>query len=124
MAFDIAFYSAGGLSVKKGNSYTIADLPTYSPTIVLDILRIKEAGRIWRPDLDIDGNQNKQNGSPLYVKGAERGVRILIQRAGATFPIGSPNTPVLYKEGEEIGLHANNTYTFFGDCIVEFGTAK
>ena len=122
MAQAPTFYSIGGIAVKKGDSYTVADLPTVAATI--DTLRIVEAPKIWRADMNRDGSQVKKDGEPLYVKGSQRGVRILIQRAGATFKTGYPNTAVLYKEGEEIAIHADNTYTFLSDCIVEFGTAK
>jgi len=124
MAQAPTFYSAGGIAVKKGESYTTANLPTFSPTVTIDTLRIVEAPRIWRADINQDGSQNTKDGKPLYIKGNQRGVRILIQRAGATFPSGHPNTAVLYKEGEEIAIHADNTYIFLNDCIVEFGVAK
>lgn len=122
MAQAPVFYSVGGLAVKKGESYSLANLPTTSA--VIDTLRIVEAPRIWRADINRDGSQNTRDGEPLYIKGNQRGVRIIIQRAGATFQVDHPNTPVLYKEGDEIALHADNTYIFLNDCIVEFGTAK
>ena len=124
MAQAPAFISTGGITVKKGNSYTTADLPSFNPSVTIDTLRIVEAPRIWSKNLDRDGTHITVDGEPDYVKRGERGVRILIQRTGATFSTDKPNTPVFYRELEEIGLHPDNTYTFFGDCIVEFGTAK
>ena len=122
MAQAPSFYSVGGIAVKKGESYTIAKLPTTAVTI--NTLRIAEAPKLWRADINRDGSQNKKDDLPLYVKGSQRGVRVLIQRTATTFQTGHPNTAVLYKEGDEIAIHADNTYTFLNDCIVEFGTAK
>lgn len=124
MATAPVFYSVGGISVKKGESYTLADLPTFTPSVTIDTMRIVEAPRIWRPEINKDGTQAEKDNRPLFIKGNQRGVRVLIQRIGATFQSNNPNTPVLYKEGWEIAMHADNTYIFLNDCVVEFGTAK
>ena len=118
----VAFNSVGGVAVKRGIVYTPADLPTFSPAVTIDILVIVEAPRIWRADYNINGTQEIKDGKPSFSKSADRGVRVLIRREGATFSSTNPNVPVIYKEGEQIKINANNTYYFFDDCIVEFGT--
>lgn len=118
----ITFTSVGGIAVKKDTVYTIADLPSFSPSVTIDALIVSEAPRIWRADYNIDGTQEIRDGKPSYSKSGERGVRVLISRTGANFSSTNPNVPVLYKEGDEIKIHANNTYLFFSDCVVEFGT--
>ena len=122
MGASVAFDSVGGINVKKGIAYTAASLPTFSPSVTIDKLVVVEAPRIWRADYDRDGTQEIKDGKPSFSKSAERGVRVLITRTGATFSATNPNVPVLYKEGQEIIINVNNTYLFFSDCIVEFGT--
>jgi len=124
MGASIAFDSVGGINVKKGVAYTVTNLPTFSPAVTIDKLVVVEAPRIWRADYNIDGTQETKDGQPSFSKSAERGVRVLITRVGATFSATNPNVPVLYKEGQEIVINANNTYLFFSDCVVEFGTKQ
>lgn len=122
MAQAPAFQSSGGLRVAKGRAYTVADLPTV-PTTGITIVKISEAPLIWRKVYDKNGDVEKdEKGLDKYVKGNQRGVWVLISRSGVTYPTGDDvNIPVLYKEDDEIGLHADNSYTFLQPCTVEYG---
>lgn len=122
MGATVAIESVGGMAVKRDVTYTSADLPTFTPSVTIDALYIVDAPRIWRADYNMDGSPMIVDGKPSYSRTSERGVFVLIERAGATFSATNPNVPVLYKEGQEIKIVANNTYRFFQDCVVEFGT--
>ena len=116
MAQPALFYSYGGMQVTKGTSYTTANLPS----ALINTVVISEAPRIFRKKYNQDGTTIQDvRGLDEYAEGSQRGVWILIKRTGVTYTI--PNVPVLYKEGDEIVLHADNTYTFLGNCVIEFG---
>ncbi len=122
MAQPPIFKSVGGLRVEKGRAYTMATLPIV-PTTPIDTIKLSEAPLIWRKVYDRNGDTEKDDkGLDKYIRGSQRGVWILITRAGVTYGTGADvNIPVLYKEGDEIALHADNTYTFLQTCVVEFG---
>lgn len=116
MAQPSLFYSYGGMKVIKGSSYTTANLPS----ALINTVVVSEAPRIFRKKINQDGTTVKDaNGIDGYSEGNQRGVWILIKRTGVTYT--TPNVPVLYKEGDEIALHVDNTYTFLNDCTIEFG---
>lgn len=117
MAQAVLFTAVGSIDVEKDGEYSVADLPTF-PTGI-NAVRIVEAPLIWRAVYEQNGDRVLENGIPKYVKGNQRGVRILITRDTTVYP--SPNVPALYKEGEEIALDANNSYKFLNDCVVEYG---
>ncbi|NOQ31785.1 MAG: hypothetical protein GQ570_11745 [Helicobacteraceae bacterium] len=121
MAHAPVFKSAGGIQVVKGRSYTSSDLPTV-PVTPIDTIKISEAPLIWRKVYNQDGTIEKKDGKDKYVKGNQRGVWILIKRTTVTYGAGDDvNVPVLYKEEDEIALHADNTYTFLAPCRIEYG---
>lgn len=119
MAQAPTFSTVGGMEVKKGRTYTSADLPTGA---VINTIKISEAPRIWRKEYNQDGTTIQSNGKDSYVKGNMRGVWVKINRTGAVYGSDDDvNVPVLYKEGEEIVVHASNEYTFLGSCRIEYG---
>ena len=108
--------TVGGMTITKGQSYTTADFAT---GVVITKAKLCEAPRVWRKAYNQDGTvQQKEN---KYVQGNMRGVWILITRSTATYLPAFPNTPVLYKEGEEITINADNTYKFLSECYIEYG---
>jgi len=121
MAQAPVFKSVGGIQTVKGRAYTSADLPTVSPDPI-DTIKISEAPLIWRKQYNQDGTVIQENGKDKYAKGNQRGVWILIVRDSVTYgTVDDVNVPTLHKEGEEIGLDANNTYTFLNACRIEYG---
>ena len=121
MAQAPAFFTVGCLEVPKDSEWTTADLPTITPPV--DTVRIVEAPLIWRPSYEQNGTVvTDAKNTPVYTKSNQRGVRILITRSGVTY--NNTNIPALYKEGEEIALHDDNTYKFVDACIVEYGIKK
>lgn len=122
MAQSPTFSTIGGMDIEKGRTYTSVDLPVVSGGAVINTIKITEAPRIWRKEYNQDGTITKEEGRDKYTKGNFRGVWILIKRSTATYGTGADvNVPVLYKEGEEIKIHADNSYTFIGVCRIEYG---
>lgn len=119
MAQSPTFSTVGGMEIEKGRTYTSVDLPTGA---VINTIKITEAPRIWRKEYNQDGTIIQENNRDKYSKGNQRGVWMLIKRTGAVYGTGADvNVPVLYKEGEEIKVHASNSYTFLGVCRIEYG---
>lgn len=116
MAQAPAFKSYGGLKVEVGRSYSALDLPTGQ---VIDTIRIAEAPLIWSPIYDSENKKRTVEGVTQRKSRNERGVRILIVNSAITYT--EPNVPILYKEGEEIVLDDNDTYTFLNECFIEYG---
>lgn len=117
MAQATLFIPVGSMQVVKDQVYTSADLPSIPANI--NAVRIVEAPLIWRKALKQNGDQIIENGEPKYIKGSQRGVRILITDTTTTYVY--LNVPALYKEGEEIAIGSDNTYKFLNSCVVEYG---
>lgn len=118
MAQAPAFATFGGANITKGTVYVKSDLPDTT----INKMRIAEAPRIWRKVRKEDGTVEKgSNGKDKITQGKDRGVWILITRTGASYSVVLPNAPTLYKENEEIVIHADNTYQFLADCNIEYG---
>lgn len=117
MAQAESFTPYGAMQVFKGQSYTTANLPTGA---TINAIKISEAPRVWSPDILQDGTQNIKNGKPAYIKRDKRGVRVRVVNSNINYGANT-TVPALYLEGEEIVSDDNNTYTFFSDCIVEYG---
>jgi len=123
MAQAPVFKSVGGIQVVKGRPYTSADLPTV-PVTPIDTIKISEAPKIWRKVYNQDGTiKQDSGGKDVYSRGSQRGVWILIVRDGVSYDTSGEdvNVPTLHKEGEEIGLDDDNTYTFLNACRIEYG---
>jgi hypothetical protein len=119
------FKSKGALNVKRGSTWTMADLPSISVGAI-DAIVVAEAPRIWTYEYDEYGAiVIDKDRKPKRVQRHQRGVRVLISSTQMTYTSAGDNNvinvPTLYKEGEEIGLDPTNTYTFQDSCTIEYG---
>ena len=102
MSQNILFTAHRTINVKKDTSYT-KDNANAESTVV----RIARGVKIT----DEDGNK-----TPI------RGLRVKIEVSGLTAPVTPlPNVPAVWKEGDYQKFHANGTYTFYDDGIIEIG---
>ena len=118
MAQAPVFKAVGGMKIAKGQTYTDADFAT---GVIITKAKVSEAPPILRKMFNDDGSAQQENGKDFYKQLSQRGVWILIKRTGVTYKPEFPNSPVLYKEGDEIAIHADNSYMFLSECFIEYG---